>query len=714
MSTSAWSMVKVKTPPGINPNFYSNFWHASLKQGSVVTLCGLTSDTPNMSSKILQLDTGGLGQWTQINPSGMGPSAKIGATAQKSAGTKVAIIGGSTKIDCSSDALTNDVHIFNSSLKSWMKARTKGDFPACVYHRSALQNKDKEIYVFGGLTKDGASNDIYSFNILTSSWTKIAATGDIPEPRYMHAMLPINDTTIFVFGGTNGKTSLNDAYLFDSAAKKWTSLAGKMSGSVPSPRNNMACEILAGTIYVFGGSDASGKDIGDFYGFETKTYAWTYYGAGKPLPDPRHGACLAATGTSTLVLFGGPGFANIYTIHVANLKPDSGAPPAATAAAPAAVDNSAAKKKAEEEAAAKKKAEEEAAKKKAADEAAAKKKAEEEAAKKKAADEAAAKKKAEEEAAKKKKAEEEAAAKKKAADEAAAKKKAEEEAAKKKKAEEEAAKKKAADEAAAKKKAEEEAAKKKKAEEEAAAKKKAEEEAAKKKKAEEEAAKKKASLTSASSYSRTTTSTTSAASGSTVSKAELDKANARIAELEEELRQANQRIADLEAQVATLSTAAPAPPPLPMGPMAGGAPPPPPLPMGPMAGGAPPPPPPPPGGMPPPPPPPPPPPMGGGGGAGRGGLLASIAAGKTLRATGGPGASSSSGGSSGGGGGDRGGLLAEIAAGKKLKKTVPNQRPKIEEDSSSGSSGGSSKYNNNSIYISIFMFAHFSDIYIFF
>ena len=714
--TSAWSMIKVKTPPGVNPSFYTNFCSVSLKPGSAVTLCGLTSDTPNMTSKILQLDTGGLGQWSQINPSGMGPGPKIGATAQKSAAAKITIVGGSTKVDCSPDALTNDVHVFNGSLKSWMKVRTKGDFPACVHHRSALQNKEKEMYVFGGLTKDGPTNDVYSFNFLQSLWTKVSATGDVPSPRYLHAMVPVNDTSFIVFGGTDGKTSLNDAYLFDSASHKWTALAGKMTGSVPSPRNSMACEILNGVFYVFGGSDAAGKDLGDFYGMDTKTFAWTYYGAGKPLPDARHGASLIATGTSTMVLFGGPVFANIYTVQVARLTPASGAPPpAASASSPApaaspsntaAAADAAAKKKAEEEAAAKKKAEEEAKKKKAEADAAAKKKAEEEA-KKKAEADAAAKKKAEEEA--KKKAEADAAAKKKAEEEA--KKKAEADAAAKKKAEEEAKKKAEAD-AAAKKKAEEEA--KKKAEADAAAKKKAEEEAKKKaeadaaakKKAEEEA-KKKAAATTAVPISPRSTFTSSSSSASNNNNAELEKAKARIAQLEEELKQANAKIADLEAQVASLSAAAP---------IGGPAPPPPPplpLPMGPAmdmgGGGCPPPPPPPPppmGGLPPPPPPPPPPPAAGGGG--RGSLLASISAGKTLRHTGGPGQSSSSAAASpaaSSGGGGRGGLLAEIAAGKKLKKTVPNQRPKIEESSGlsgSGSGGGSSKNNIILLYYYIY------------
>lgn len=45
----------------------------------------------------------------------------------------------------------------------WEKVRTKGDIPVGVAAHSAVVTGNN-IYIFGGLTADGATNSMYRFN----------------------------------------------------------------------------------------------------------------------------------------------------------------------------------------------------------------------------------------------------------------------------------------------------------------------------------------------------------------------------------------------------------------------------------------------------------------------------------------------------------------------------------------------------------------------
>lgn len=51
----------------------------------------------------------------------------------------------------------------------WEKVQTKGDIPPGVAAHSAVV-LGKNIYIFGGMTADGASNSMYRFNTGTQYW----------------------------------------------------------------------------------------------------------------------------------------------------------------------------------------------------------------------------------------------------------------------------------------------------------------------------------------------------------------------------------------------------------------------------------------------------------------------------------------------------------------------------------------------------------------
>ena len=62
---------------------------------------------------------------------------------------------------------------------------------------------------FGGYDIGHHYNDTWSFDISTRKWTELQCTGSIPSPRVNHAAVLV-DGVMYVFGGSTGKTKLDD------------------------------------------------------------------------------------------------------------------------------------------------------------------------------------------------------------------------------------------------------------------------------------------------------------------------------------------------------------------------------------------------------------------------------------------------------------------------------------------------------------------------
>ena len=72
------------------------------------------------------------------------------------------------------------------------------------------------MYIFGGSNGKSPLNDTFCFNFPTRTWTRVMISGEIPSPREGHSAVGLNDKYILVFGGWNGKTIFNNFYLFDT------------------------------------------------------------------------------------------------------------------------------------------------------------------------------------------------------------------------------------------------------------------------------------------------------------------------------------------------------------------------------------------------------------------------------------------------------------------------------------------------------------------
>ncbi len=129
----------------------------------------------------------------------------------------------------------------------------------------------------------------------------------LPEPRTDGAMLQVGTKLLYV-GGTDGTTAKSTVFVARTVGSgnfdAWTT-----GPALPEPRADASVAYVAGSIYVIGGSDASGAPTTSVYmltpdGVTGELGEWKSAPDALTLPEPRAAAAAAVT-TDGLLLIGG-------------------------------------------------------------------------------------------------------------------------------------------------------------------------------------------------------------------------------------------------------------------------------------------------------------------------------------------------------------------------------------------------------------------------
>ncbi len=107
---------------------------------------------------------------------------------------------------------------------------------------------------------------------------------------------------LFLFGGTDGDYHYNDSWSFDIATGVWTEL--ECIGYIPIPREGHAAAIVDDVVYVFGGRDVHGKDLGDLAAFRISNKRWYMFQNMGPSPMAKSGHSLCAAHGKVFVIGG--------------------------------------------------------------------------------------------------------------------------------------------------------------------------------------------------------------------------------------------------------------------------------------------------------------------------------------------------------------------------------------------------------------------------
>ncbi|WVQ73192.1 hypothetical protein IAR50_002757 [Cryptococcus sp. DSM 104548] len=204
--------------------------------------------------------------------------------------------GGDTKVNAS-DPQDEGLYVLDLRSQEWtLLPVARG--PVGRYGHAVCMVESK-FYVFGGQADGAFMNDMWSYDIkqLTSPdtpqvWEQVTYTTPPPPARTGHVLVSSSNGKIYLFGGTDGNYHYNDTWSFDPATGAWSELT--CIGFIPLPREGHAAAIVDDTIYVFGGRDVKGKDLGDLSAFKLSNQRWYMFQNMGPAPTARSGHAMVS------------------------------------------------------------------------------------------------------------------------------------------------------------------------------------------------------------------------------------------------------------------------------------------------------------------------------------------------------------------------------------------------------------------------------------
>jgi N-acetylneuraminic acid mutarotase len=219
-----------------------------------------------------------------------GPPARFGHTSAFVDGHWV-IFGGQNGAE-----MYNDAWAFDSVHGTWLKLSAGSSKPAARSGASGCTIANS-LAVSHGLTGDGGLDDTWA---LSSRWTNVTPrSGPRPIKRSLHrAAYVAGLTRMVLFGGSAGRTFLNDTWLYDPTKLEWT----QFRGTAPPPRNLYAAGATNKFMYVFGGGSRRGP-LRDLWSFDGRT--WRALRASGVPPRARSAAEGAVIAGPTMLMFGG-------------------------------------------------------------------------------------------------------------------------------------------------------------------------------------------------------------------------------------------------------------------------------------------------------------------------------------------------------------------------------------------------------------------------
>ncbi|KAI0785082.1 galactose oxidase [Abortiporus biennis] len=200
----------------------------------------------------------------------------------------------------------NALYLLNIDTREWTQVRTVGPVPSGRYGHT-MCTIGTSLYLFGGQDGNNFFNDAWRFELHTLKtfprWQPIKPRlqSPLPERRTNHTCISY-DNGIIIFGGTDHKYHYNDTWHFDPDDATWSKL--DCVGYLMSPREGHAAAQSKGFMYVFGGRDVEGKELGDIGALRLSDKRWFMFQKLGPAPSTRSGHCMASHG-SQVVVFGG-------------------------------------------------------------------------------------------------------------------------------------------------------------------------------------------------------------------------------------------------------------------------------------------------------------------------------------------------------------------------------------------------------------------------
>jgi hypothetical protein len=182
-------------------------------------------------------------------------------------------------------------------------------------HSMTYDGDGHRILLFGGRRAGIAMDDLWSFDVATSTWTEVASTRDRPAARFAHTATydASRKRLIVATGQGDGERFFNDVWAFDGASGVWREL-GAQTTTRPEIRYGAggAHDLAGNRIFVSHGFTSHGR-FDDTWTFDLASETWTQVATDGDVPIKRClTRCLWLPAAKRLLLFGGQTDATPY------------------------------------------------------------------------------------------------------------------------------------------------------------------------------------------------------------------------------------------------------------------------------------------------------------------------------------------------------------------------------------------------------------------
>mmetsp|Transcript_2116 Transcript_2116/g.3876 ORF Transcript_2116/g.3876 Transcript_2116/m.3876 type:complete len:633 (+) Transcript_2116:126-2024(+) len=184
-------------------------------------------------------------------------------------------------------------------------------------HAAAICNS--KMFIFGGYNGTSRLNDFYSFDFIHKTWTQnIGSTGTPPSPRDRHCSVVYQDG-FYVFGGFDGHARVNDLHRYDIVSGEWSRILPSWNNTtVPTPRHSHCAVVYKDSMLVFGGYDGSYRC--DLFEYNFLTNSWRCIETMGRIPRARYRATCVVYGDFMILHGGHDGTRHLSDTHVLDLR----------------------------------------------------------------------------------------------------------------------------------------------------------------------------------------------------------------------------------------------------------------------------------------------------------------------------------------------------------------------------------------------------------
>ncbi|HEY7066928.1 MAG TPA: kelch repeat-containing protein [Chloroflexota bacterium] len=253
----------------------------------------------------------GSNSWTQLTPLGSPPSARIGhAAVWDSASTRMLVFGGSGFVN-SLNTYFNDLWAYQVSTNTWIQLTPTGSLPPVREgHTAVWDAANSQLLVFGGhnippcCSPENFFNDLWAYQSASNAWAQFTPTGGPPTTRAHHtAVWDGSSSRMFVFGGSHNGDRFNDLWIFQLTTTSWSA-----AQLLPPPRESHSAvwDPTNSQMLVFGGQAQNGPPTSILWAYRPATNTWSQLTPSGTLPPARswHAAAWDAA-SSRMLVFGG-------------------------------------------------------------------------------------------------------------------------------------------------------------------------------------------------------------------------------------------------------------------------------------------------------------------------------------------------------------------------------------------------------------------------